>query len=118
MPALSYAEAKGGAPALPRIGEKTITPHTVAQIVQMRAMAAGFGRRDLGGHSFTRGALTMGMDRGIHPAKLKRFGRHKNFNVLSEYLVSATYSKSIRSMASCKPPEIGDALTARCDVPS
>jgi transposase len=33
-----------------------------------------------------RGALTIGMDRGEHPAKLKRLGRHKSFDVLGEYL--------------------------------
>ena len=33
-----------------------------------------------------RGALTTGMDRGIHPAKLKRLGRHKSFDLLGEYL--------------------------------
>ncbi len=27
-----------------------------------------------------------GLDRGIHPAKLKRLGRHKSFDVLGEYL--------------------------------
>ena len=69
-----------------RIGKDAITPQTVAQIVQTRAMAAGFDRRDLGGHSLKRGALTTGMDRGIHPAKLKRLGRHKSFDVLGEYL--------------------------------
>jgi integrase len=73
-------------PPLPRIGTAAITPQTVAQIVQLRAMAAGFGRRDLGGHSLKRGALTTGMDRGVHPAKLKRLGRHKSFDVLGEYL--------------------------------
>jgi hypothetical protein len=26
------------------------------------------------------------MDRGEHPAKLKRLGRHKSFDVLGEYL--------------------------------
>jgi integrase len=73
-------------PPLPRIGTAAITPQTVAQIVQLRAMAAGFERRDLGGHSLKRGALTTGMDRGVHPAKLKRLGRHKSFDVLGEYL--------------------------------
>ncbi len=76
----------GGTPPLPRIGTQAISPQTVAQIVQARAMAAGFGRRDLGGHSLKRGALTTGMDRGVHPAKLKRLGRHKSFDVLGEYL--------------------------------
>jgi hypothetical protein len=26
------------------------------------------------------------VDRGVHPAKLKRFGRHKSFDLLGEYL--------------------------------
>ena len=71
---------------LPRVGTDAITPQTVAQIVQARAMVAGFGRHDLGGHSLKRGALTTGMDRGVHPAKLRRLGRHKSFDVLGEYL--------------------------------
>ncbi len=73
-------------PPLPRIGADAITPQTVAQIVQARAMAAGFKQRELGGHSLKRGALTTGMDAGVHPAKLKRLGRHKSFDVLGEYL--------------------------------
>ena len=78
---------KQGAHApLPRIGATAITPQTVAKVVQARAVAAGFGARDLGGHSLKRGALTTGMDRGVHPAKLKRLGRHKSFDVLGEYL--------------------------------
>ncbi len=76
----------GAPPPLPRIGAAAITAQTVAQVVQARAVAAGFGLRDLGGHSLKRGALTTGMDRGIHPAKLKRLGRHKTFDVLGEYL--------------------------------
>jgi len=76
----------GAPPPLPRIGATAITAQTVAQVVQARAVAAGFGLRDLGGHSLKRGALTTGMDRGIHPAKLKRLGRHKSFDVLGEYL--------------------------------
>jgi integrase len=73
-------------PAPARIGTRAISPQTVARIVQARAMAAGSGQRDLGGHSLKRGALTTGMDRGVHPAKLKRLGRHKSFGVLGEYL--------------------------------
>jgi hypothetical protein len=68
-------------PALPRIGKNAITPQTV----QGRAVAAGFGLRDLSGHSLKRGALTTGMERGVHPAKLERLGRHKSFDVLGEY---------------------------------
>ena len=76
----------GSPPPLPHIGKNAITAQTVAQVVQARAVAAGFGLRDLGGHSLKRGALTTGMERGIHPAKLKRLGRHKSFDVLGEYL--------------------------------
>jgi len=76
----------GDPPPLPRIGSAAITPQTVAQIIQARAVAAGFKRRDLGGHSLKRGALTTGMECGVHPAKLKRLGRHKSFDVLGEYL--------------------------------
>ena len=66
-------------------------------------MAAGFGRRDLGGHSLKRGALTTGMDRGVHPAKLKRLGRHKSFDVLGNISSSATCSTTdITSRACCK----------------
>jgi site-specific recombinase XerC len=91
--------ARGEAPATPgpraedtppprpqKIGNAALTPRAIADIVQARAVAAGFGRRDLAGHSLKRGALTTGMDRGIHPAKLKRLGRHKSFDVLGEYL--------------------------------
>ena len=92
LPPRPKTTTTGEPPALPatpapaRIGTQAISPQTVAQIVQARAMAAGFGRRDLGGHSLKRGALTTGMDRGVHPAKLKRLGRHKSFDVLGEYL--------------------------------
>ena len=79
-------QGPGAPPPLPRIGSAAITPQTVAQIIQVRAVAAGFKRRDLGGHSLKRGALTTGMECGVHPAKLKRLGRHKSFDVLGEYL--------------------------------
>jgi integrase len=73
-------------PAPPRLGSQPITPWAVAQIVKARATEAGFRGRDFGGHSLKRGALTTGMDRGEHPAKLKRLGRHKSLDVLGEYL--------------------------------
>ena len=78
--------APGEPPPLPRIGAQPITPWAVAAIVKERAGAAGFKGRDFGGHSLKRGALTTGMDRGEHPARLKRLGRHKSFDVLGEYL--------------------------------
>jgi hypothetical protein len=42
------------------------------------ARGYGFDRTELGGHSLSRGALTTGMHLGVHPTKLKRFGRHDN----------------------------------------
>jgi len=80
-------EAPGGmAPALPRIGVEAITTRALADMVQARASAAGFDGKHFGGHSLKRGALTTGMERGVHPADLKRLGRHKSFDVLGEYL--------------------------------
>lgn len=76
----------GEPPPLPRLGTLAITPWAVAEIIKARAAEAGFGGRDFGGHSLKRGALTTGMERGVHPAKLKRLGRHKSFDVLGEYL--------------------------------
>ena len=58
---------------------------TVAHIVKARA-AAGFDPRALGGHSLKRGALTTGIDRGVHPTRLKQLGRHKSYAVLDDYL--------------------------------
>lgn len=73
-------------PALPRIGADAISPWAIASMVQARAAAAGFNGPHFGGHSLKRGALTTGMERGVHPADLKRLGRHKSFDVLGEYL--------------------------------
>lgn len=83
---LPRAIRPGEPPPLPQIGLNAIEARTVATIIQARAMAAGFQRHDLGGHSLKRGALTTGMEAGVHPAKLKRLGRHKSFDVLGEYL--------------------------------
>jgi hypothetical protein len=58
----------------------------VARIVKTRAAAAGFDRDAIGGHSLKRGALTTGMDRGVHPTRLKQLGRHKSYAVLDDYL--------------------------------
>jgi hypothetical protein len=33
-----------------------------------------------------RGGLTTGMDRGVHPIRLKQLGQHKSYAVLCEYL--------------------------------
>lgn len=84
--------AKRGAGPLPSsrpalvVGTEALDPRTVARIVQQRAMAAGHGRGDLGGHSLKRGAMTTGMDRGVHPTRLKQLGRHRSYAVLDEYL--------------------------------
>ena len=71
-------------PPLPRPGADVITPQTVGQNLQSRAMAPGFKRRGLGRHSPKGCALTIGMDAGVHRAKLKCLGRHKSFDVLGE----------------------------------
>ena len=70
----------------PVLGTAAIDAGTVARIVKARAAAAGFDPRALGGHSLKRGALTTGMDRGVHPTRLKQLGRHKSYAVLDEYL--------------------------------
>jgi hypothetical protein len=79
-------------PPLPRIGSQPIKPWAVAAIVKTRAAAAGFGPRDFGGHSLKRGALTTGMDRGEHPAMLKRLGRHKFRSMLVQPGVSIAFA--------------------------
>ncbi len=68
------------------VGTQAIDSGTVARIIQARAAAAGFERDAMGGHSLKRGALTTGMDRGVHPTHLKRLGRHRTYAVLDEYL--------------------------------
>jgi integrase len=73
-------------PPAPVLGTDPIDPGTVARIVKARAKAAGFDPAVLGGHSLKRGALTTGMDRGIHPTRLKQLGRHKTYAVLDTYL--------------------------------
>jgi site-specific recombinase XerC len=70
----------------PVVGSAAIDAGTVARIIKARAAAAGFDPRALGGHSLKRGALTTGMDRGVHPTRLKQLGRHKSYAVLDEYL--------------------------------
>jgi acetyl-CoA synthetase len=69
-----------------RLGTEALTAQSIALIVQHRAMSAGFKRRELGGHSLKRGALTSGMEAGAHPARLKRLGRHKSYAMLGEHL--------------------------------
>jgi hypothetical protein len=71
---------------LPRVGANAIDAGTVARIVQARAAAAGFDPAVLGGHSLKRGALSTGMDRGVHPTRLRQLGRYKSYAVLDVYL--------------------------------
>jgi integrase len=70
----------------PVVGSTAIDAGTVARIIKRRAAAAGFERDGIGGHSLKRGALTTGMDRGVHPTRLKQLGRHKSYAVLDTYL--------------------------------
>ena len=76
----------GGTPPSPRVGTAAIDPGTVGRIIKKRASAAGFDGELFGGHSLKRGALTTGMDQGVHPTRLKQLGRHKSYAVLDEYL--------------------------------
>jgi integrase len=71
---------------LPCVGYAAIDAGTVARIVQIRAAKAGFDPAVLGGHSLKRGALSTGMERGVHPTRLKQLGRHKTYAVLDVYL--------------------------------
>jgi hypothetical protein len=43
-------------------------PAPVARIIKTRAARAGFDRNEVG---LKRGALTTGMDRGVHPIRLE-----------------------------------------------
>ena len=70
----------------PTLGTAAIDPGTVARIIKKRAVAAGFDGDVFGGHSLKRGALTTGMDNGVHPTRLKQLGRHKSYAVLDDYL--------------------------------
>ncbi len=70
----------------PVVGTEALDSGSIARIVKRRAAAAGYDRDMVGGHSLKRGAMTTGMDQGVHPTKLKRLGRHKSYNVLDEYL--------------------------------
>jgi len=80
------AQAAGSSLPAPVVGTAAINSGTVARLIKARAAAAGFDRSVVGGHSLKRGALTTGMDRGVHPTRLKQFGRHKSYAVLDEYL--------------------------------
>jgi hypothetical protein len=82
-----WAQPAGPGPLpFPVIGTKAIDAGTVARVVKKRAAAAGFNRDLLAGHSLKRGALTTGMDHGVHPTRLKQLGRHKSYAVLDDYL--------------------------------
>jgi site-specific recombinase XerC len=82
----SRALAPDAARPGPVVGLAAIDAGTVARIVKLRAQAAGFDPAILGGHSLKRGAMTTGMDRGVHPTRLKQLGRHKTYAVLDTYL--------------------------------
>ena len=79
-------KADASAPPCPVVGAEAIDAGTVARIIKKRATAAGYDPAALGGHSLKRGAMTTGMDHGVHPTRLKQLGRHKSYAVLDEYL--------------------------------
>ncbi len=70
----------------PIVGTKAIDAGTIARIIKKRAKAAAYDPAALGGHSLKRGAMTTGMDQGVHPTRLKQLGRHKSYAVLDDYL--------------------------------
>ena len=70
----------------PVVGTQALDSGSIARIIKRRAAAAGHDPDMVAGHSLKRGAMTTGMDQGVHPTKLKRLGRHKSYNVLDEYL--------------------------------
>jgi hypothetical protein len=62
-------------------------------------VAAGFKPRDFGGHSLKRGALTNGMERGVHPADLKRLAGTRASTYSANTWSSVTCSSATRSAA-------------------
>ena len=68
------------------VGSEPMDPGTVARIVKARGEAAGFEPASLGGHSLKRGALNTAKDRRVHPAQLKRLGRHASWATLAAYI--------------------------------
>ncbi len=58
----------------------TFSGQSVGLIVRARAVMAEFGLCEFDDHSLKRGALTIGMERGSHPARLKQLGRHKSYD--------------------------------------
>ena len=81
---------------LPRVGSAAIDAGTVARIVQARAASAGFDPAAVGGHSLKRGALSTGMDPGVHPTRLKQLGRTRPTPCSTCILSSATRSRDTR----------------------
>ena len=106
-PHLAAPPARGGIPRPPTVGTRRSIRRTVARIVQARAAAAGFDAATLGGHSLKRGALTTGMDRGVHPARLKRLGRHRSYAVMDATSSTAICSTATRSAACSEPRQPG-----------
>lgn len=68
------------------VGTEAIDPGTVARIVKRRGAAAGFEAAGLGGHSLKRGAMNTAKERRVHPAQLKRLGRHASWATLAAYI--------------------------------
>ena len=68
------------------VGLEALDPGSIARILKRRAAAAGFDPELVSGHSLKRGALSTGMERGVHPTRLKQLGRHRSYAVLDTYL--------------------------------
>ena len=79
---------EGGAGVRPGlvVGVEALDPGSIARILKLRAAAGGFDPHLVSGHSLKRGALSTGMERGVHPTRLKQLGRHRSYAVLDTYL--------------------------------
>ena len=79
---------EGGAGTRPGlvVGLEALDPGSIARILKRRAAAARFDPELVSGHSLKRGALSTGMERGVHPTRLKQLGRHRSYAVLDAYL--------------------------------
>jgi integrase len=68
------------------VGWQALGGGSIARIVQRRCRLAGLVPAGYGGHSLRRGALSDGMARNVHPARLKAHARHKSYAALDAYL--------------------------------
>ena len=86
-------------PPLPAIGAESLTPRSIARIVQARAAAAGFSAREFAGHSLKRGARSTGKQAGAHAASSGGSAATSRLTCSANTWSSATCSTATRSAA-------------------